>query len=288
MPPIRKLIAGVGSLSDMDPVIPAAAALAQNAGLPLEIIHAFDLSDPFVEAYLRDSALPGDPLRRYAEGLQARLEGQVGGLGLAGKVACRAAAGRPDEVLEAATADGDALLVLGPTHRSRPGSAFLGTTAQRVLHRARTPVLVLKRGLAGPLRVLYAADPAWEGSARMMERGAELAASLTPAPFAAQRAIAVIGLELDAPIPGLHDRLAPAAEERLSAAIGSSGLSGVERSVRSGRPAGEIVAEATEWPADLIVMGTHGRTGAARALLGSVAQAVMRDAPCSVLIIRGE
>jgi nucleotide-binding universal stress UspA family protein len=37
---------------------------------------------------------------------------------------------------------------------------------------------------------------------------------------------------------------------------------------------------------DLIVMGTHGRTGVERLLLGSVAEKVLRDAPCSVLVVK--
>jgi nucleotide-binding universal stress UspA family protein len=47
-----------------------------------------------------------------------------------------------------------------------------------------------------------------------------------------------------------------------------------------------IVDAATEWPADLIVIGSHGRTGLDRFLLGSVADSVMRHAPCSVEVIR--
>lgn len=49
---------------------------------------------------------------------------------------------------------------------------------------------------------------------------------------------------------------------------------------------GEIVAEAQRWHADLIVLGTHGRTGLARLLLGSVAEAVSRHAPTAVLLVR--
>lgn len=286
MSPVRKLVAGVGTLGEMDPIIPSAAALAEHADLPLEIIHAFDLSDPFVAEYLRETAVPGDPLQRYAEGLQARLEGQIGGLGLAGKVQARAVPGRAEEVLEEAAREGDALLVLGPTHRGRAGSTFLGTTAQRVLHRARTPVLVLKRGLAGPLRVLYAADLGWEGTPGIIRSGGAIAQALTPLPVAAQRAVAVVALELEPPIPDIAARIAPAAEERLQALLVEADAATFEHRIRTGRPASEIVAEASEWAADLIVMGTHGRTGAARAFLGSVAQAVLRDASCSVLVVR--
>jgi len=47
----------------------------------------------------------------------------------------------------------------------------------------------------------------------------------------------------------------------------------------------EIVARAAETKADLIVMGTHGRSGLAHALLGSVAERVVQHAPCPVLIV---
>lgn len=55
-----------------------------------------------------------------------------------------------------------------------------------------------------------------------------------------------------------------------------------------GGPAAEIVKAAKEWPADLIVIGSHGRGGVQRALLGSVAEAVMRHAPCLVLVVRAK
>lgn len=56
--------------------------------------------------------------------------------------------------------------------------------------------------------------------------------------------------------------------------------------VAVGKPAAEIAKTAKEWPADVIVIGSHGRHGVQRALLGSVAEAVMRHAPCSVLVVR--
>ena len=65
-----------------------------------------------------------------------------------------------------------------------------------------------------------------------------------------------------------------AAEVRLLAASGE-------------RIANVIVAEAKRWPADLIVIGTHGRSGFSRLLFGSVAEGVVRVAPTPVLLIRG-
>ncbi len=54
-----------------------------------------------------------------------------------------------------------------------------------------------------------------------------------------------------------------------------------------GAPAADfIVAQAREWPADLIVMGTHGRRGLARLAMGSDAEYVIRIAPVPVLLVR--
>ena len=50
----------------------------------------------------------------------------------------------------------------------------------------------------------------------------------------------------------------------------------------------EIIDLAKSWPADLIVMGSHGRKGVSRLFLGSVAEEVLKDAPCSVEIVKGE
>jgi nucleotide-binding universal stress UspA family protein len=56
--------------------------------------------------------------------------------------------------------------------------------------------------------------------------------------------------------------------------------------LRTGVPFQEIVALATDERADLLVIGTHGRGGLSRALLGSVADRVIRLAPCPVLSVR--
>jgi nucleotide-binding universal stress UspA family protein len=53
-----------------------------------------------------------------------------------------------------------------------------------------------------------------------------------------------------------------------------------------GDPKSQIIDVANEWHADMIVLGSHGRTGLSRFLIGSVSQAVVRHAHCSVEIIR--
>jgi nucleotide-binding universal stress UspA family protein len=60
----------------------------------------------------------------------------------------------------------------------------------------------------------------------------------------------------------------------------------IDTLVREGDPGAEIIAEAEAWPADLIIIGSHGHRGLKRLLLGSVAQHVLNHAPCSVQIAR--
>jgi nucleotide-binding universal stress UspA family protein len=54
----------------------------------------------------------------------------------------------------------------------------------------------------------------------------------------------------------------------------------------AGRPADDISRVAREWKADLVVVGSHGRQGLERIILGSVAEKVMREAACPVLIVK--
>ena len=60
----------------------------------------------------------------------------------------------------------------------------------------------------------------------------------------------------------------------------------VSHIVKEGVAAEEIIDEAKEWGADLILLGTHGRHGIKRFILGSVARIVATHAPCSVEVVR--
>ena len=60
----------------------------------------------------------------------------------------------------------------------------------------------------------------------------------------------------------------------------------VRHVILQGDPAEEIVRYGRDAGMDLIVMGTHGRTGVERLLMGSVAERVLRDASCSVLVVK--
>jgi nucleotide-binding universal stress UspA family protein len=83
-------------------------------------------------------------------------------------------------------------------------------------------------------------------------------------------------------------RFETAAQERLSTLLSPEEIERLrpEYALRLGTPADEIIRYADARDIDLIIMGTHGRSGVAHLLMGSVAEQVVRTAPCAVLLVR--
>lgn len=89
-------------------------------------------------------------------------------------------------------------------------------------------------------------------------------------------------------LPGLRAQLTDEAMRRLEEMAARSAAANVTATleVAVGRPSRVLIERAKERGTDLIVMGTHGRSGFAHLVLGSVAERVVRTAPCAVLTVR--
>jgi nucleotide-binding universal stress UspA family protein len=91
-----------------------------------------------------------------------------------------------------------------------------------------------------------------------------------------------------AALPGVHEEMERQARERLDQIFDPDERARlqVQTVLRVGSPFVEVVRYARDEKMDLIVMGTHGRGAIAHMLLGSVAERVVRKAPCPVLTVR--
>ncbi len=204
--------------------------------------------------------------------------------------------GRPaSAIVDAAGAMEADLVVLGSRGHGTIATMVLGSTASEVVDHAPCPVLVARSGTLGTIAL---AD---DGS-----RSARSAESVVTAwPLFADREISVVAVvEVGVPVaagftPGLYDQVLESYTRSLDEArqeVAEASQSVANRLsdaclratpvVLEGDPASEIVRYATERRAGTIVMGTRGRTGLARLVLGSVARNVLVHASCSVLIVR--
>jgi nucleotide-binding universal stress UspA family protein len=170
---------------------------------------------------------------------------------------------------------------------------MLGSVAQEVLRRASCSVEIVRaatddaRIAAGAMRILLATD----GS----EYSLAAARSVSVRPWADGTEVKVISVvdafvrsvEYAAPevIEAGGMKEARAAVDEAVEIIRSSGLK-TTGEVATGREKTEIVDRAKEWGASLVVVGSHGRRGMQRLLLGSVSEYVANHAHCSVEVIR--
>ena len=277
-------VAGVPTLQDGDPRLAAALRLAERAGAALHLVHAFEVSAGLLETYQRAGYRDVEPIALYRDGLRARLEGEVRRLTQRGGIVCHAVhAPAPRALADVAREVEADLIALGDAHPSAFTSALLGTTAARLFRLAHSPVLVMRPPERPVRRVLLCTDLS-DVSARAMARGVEAARALAGGAEVEVRALFVAPRELDPFFPRDEGRAAAAGLPLLAEALEAAGVRAEPR-VRAGEPIREIVAEARLWEADAVVLGTHGRGGVRRALLGSVAEAVVRAAPCPVLVV---
>ncbi|MXV64173.1 universal stress protein [Natronorubrum sp. JWXQ-INN-674] len=184
------------------------------------------------------------------------------------------------------------VIIMGTKGRTGLDRVLLGSVTENVLRTARTPVLAVPpnadESAIGDVafeHLLLPTDGS-DGATIAMEWGIELAArlesmvhtlySVDPSPFTGAQ-------EPDQ----IHDALERRGEEAIETVRDRARDAGVSisGSIASGAPASVIMTYATEHDVDLIVMGTHGRTGIGQWFLGSVTENVVRQAEVPVLCV---
>lgn len=254
-------------------------AVRQDPELPVEITKA-----------LEENVLPD--LRRAASdmGLEARAE-VLGGSPF-------------KRILEKADQESADLVVLGqqkdPEHLMR---RVVGTTASRVIGHTSRDVLIVPEGSSLSLGRIIAATDGSEHGNLALDKAASLAAdsggevtalvcvhltaeAMGSLPLGGMPHVPTKGSPVMEQANVLRKQVMEQAEAMAENASERASASGVKSSpaVRYGLPAREICEQAKEESAGLVVMGSHGRTGLSRLLMGSVTERVLETSPSPVLV----
>jgi nucleotide-binding universal stress UspA family protein len=188
------------------------------------------------------------------------------------------------------------LVVLGSSGQSRLTKYILGGVANKVLRRTQQAVICVPSDRARPFtKVLMATD-----FSECSRAALEFAWKLTRVYDAAIEVLHVTSRawnfpeDLSVGIPDDHQNwfelLRREAEAEQKKFVGAAVTAGVQVNgtvVEAGSPAHTILDYAERSGADVIALGTHGRSGVARLMLGSVAEAVVHHAKVPVLTVRG-
>ena len=259
-------------------VQPWVYALGMSEATPISVIN--DLHENW-KAYLHQQEI-------FLQGLGYTVQSHV----LEGDIAA--------EILALAANKNADLIVMSTHGRSGFRRLALGSVAERVLHNATIPLLLVREGAA-----LHTTNPIehllvpLDGSS-FAERSIPLAVELSTQTGATLTMLRVVQ-DLDAQNKQIIFKSEEAAEEavtqwkllatryldELAKGIKAEGVK-VSSMVLSGDPENLIGTIAETLPADLIVMSTHGRSGVSRWVYGSVANKVLRTATCPVLLVRNE
>lgn len=299
---IRKIAVGVDFSVESEHALEQAACIAKRCGSKMVLMHVCPVSAPGT-----GSVLPSVRVWERVvdqKSAQDRLQVKVLAQSLAkqGLAATHfTVEGDPADELAAATDDQSIdLLAVGTEGLTGARLFLLGSVSQRVVRRAHCHVLVARKGgswAAGPRRILLATD-----FSAHAEEALRVALGL-----AADDATIDLVHVWNVPVPAAptagHASGEPslaALTEDLKKDAEASGAQLVAKYQRSrvqlrfealrGPAASGVIARAKQDPGgyDLIVVGSHGRRGFRRFLLGSVAEKIVRHAPCSALVVHRE
>lgn len=288
---LQSIVVGSSLSPQSDAVVASALSFSRLVGARLEVIHAYVppmpyIGDPFPVAWASDELLAD-----HEAALERALAAQSQRIGAGpGEIAGFLLTPSPPALaLEEAAKKFDAgLIVVGPAESgSRLARRLLGSTSDRLLRHSCRPILLARGAFReAPRRVLLPIDfsrpsmdaLAW-GAELLRAFGVELwptvEALFVLSPFPEQTELQFTSAQVE--------RLALDELERALCKLKSAGSIG--RRIRTGKPSEEILSELHDREVDLVILGTHGRSGLERFMLGSVASDITRDARCSVIIV---
>ncbi|MGE3976477.1 MAG: universal stress protein [Nitrospira sp.] len=200
-----------------------------------------------------------------------------------------------DSIMEVAHRPDVALIAMGTRGKTGWDRLRLGSVAESTLHRAPCPVLTVHASVTSRTsvtprrlslsRLLAAAD--FSASSKAAVRAAVVLAKRLNGRVVLVHAAEPSGSLQSGPLP-VDDLSRKRYAQRFQKMISASRADKVitDKVVITGNPVEVILNQANHRKADLIIVGTHGRRGMKRLILGSVAEAVVRRAACPVFVVK--
>ena len=279
---LKTLLVAVDFDEALDGVLAAASALARKFGSEVVLTHVVEAADESGQAL--------ESLRKSLAARVGQVQQQLTASGVTVPLVFCLRGAAAVEIVEAAERIGANLILLGTRGVAADHPFAPGTTTEQVIRWSAKPVLAVPR--EPPLAFANIVCPV--DFSDVCARGLTTAIHLARAFRGKLQLLTVVG-----PRPGIHPPDPPwakgaASSEQATTAkrlreldefLSRFDFQGVtwEQHVLSGDPAHEIVQRARSTHADLIVMGSSGRTGLPYMLLGSTAVKVARQLPCALL-----
>ncbi len=279
---IKRVLLATDLSARSDRALERAVQLTRDQGAALTVLHVIDDSLPSALAMLQEKSA------------QQALTVQISKLEQAGDrpVSIETAIGRAHlEIAACAKRSQADLIVIGLHRENTLVDMFRGTTAERVIRTGPLPVLMVKDAVVRPYRrVLIGVDfsvharRAVEAAAKLVPKGELHLLHAYSVPFAGfmsgQTSRQQVSQEQQATFEAMI-------AEELSAFLNALGDEAprLHRHLQEGTVREVVARQIQRLEPDLLAIGTHGRTGVAHALLGSVAEDILRDPPCDVLTV---
>ncbi len=274
-----KVLVPLDGSSQSESVLPFLHLLADKAEVGLHLLRCFEslteiYSMPELGAYVQDGA-SDERLRQLSEAYLLRIQTDLGGLVTTVEAACASPASAI--VLRSKGAD---LTIMASHGRSGLEGWLVGSVTTKVVRSAKGPVLVV----AGPstdnpkLETIMVGLDGSPFSERALEKAAELA-RLFKAKLVLYRGVPVAYTVMTS-----ESEMAAAESDIDRLALKVSDLE-VRKVVHPIAGTVDLLDRAEEFHADLVVLGSHGRTGLSRWLMGSVTEGVLHEAKRNVLVV---
>lgn len=288
---IKKILAATSLGESSDHVVAAGQILARASGAELHVLHAYVMPAMYYGSPMGMSAVYPHAVESERERVEKLLDAQLARLQVpAGEVAGKIfEVGTPHRLLVSSAVElGADLILVGASETQGPLAPLLGSTADRVLRKAHVPVWVTRGRLELPLERVLAPTDLSELSNESLRHGLALLDDLARERPRLATLFVLSNIERLGSGqfgPEQVERFARQELERSNEALEKDTGWKAAGSLRTGLPRHEIMASLEEEPADLVVLGTHGRSGFERLLMGSVAADVVRHVSTNVLVV---